>query len=112
MTIWQYLTWPGLSKDVINYVNNCNLYKIYKATIKNYGHLPPKTIEEEIPQHALYVDLIGPYTITDKAGLNYTLWAMTFIDPATGWFKVAKTHTKTTKYISKLLDRVQLCYYS
>jgi len=78
---------------------------------KNYGHLPPKTIEEEVPWHTLYIDLIGPYTITDRAGLDYTLWAMTFIDPATGWFEVVETHTKTAEHIGKLLDRVWLCRY-
>ena len=33
------------------------------------------------------VDLVGPYTVTDHTGTDRTLMAMTFIDPATGWFE-------------------------
>ena len=94
MTIRQHLTWPGLTNDVKNHVNTCHLCKICKSSTKNYGHLLPKDIDDELPWHTLCVDLIGPYKIIDSASKDYELWAMTFIDPATGWFKIVETHTK------------------
>ena len=43
--------------------------------------------------------------------MDYKLQAITMIDPATGWFEIVKTHTKTAEHISKLLDRTWFSYY-
>ena len=111
MTLRQHLTWPGLTNDAKNHVSNCLLCKRHKSVTKNYSYLPLKTIEEEMPWNTLCMDLIGLYTITNSAGIDYKLWAMTFIEPVTGWFEIAETHTKTAEHIGKLLDRVWLCRY-
>lgn len=55
--------------------------------------------------------MVGPYSITDGAGLDYSLWAMTLIDPATGWFEVVETKTKTADHIGTLLDRTWFSRY-
>ena len=111
ITIQQHLTQLGLTNNVKNHVNNYYLCKICKSLTKNYRHLLPKDIEGKLPQHILYVDLIGLYTITDGASKDYELQVITFIDPVTGWFKVIETHTKTAENIGKLLDRTWLCQY-
>ena len=94
LTLRQHLTWPGLTADVKRTCDTCHLCKIYKSIPNNYGHLPPKNIDEDIPWRTICVDLIGPYQITDGTGVDYKLWAMTMIDPATGWFEIVETHTK------------------
>ena len=43
--------------------------------------------------------------------MDYKLWAMTMIDPATGWFEIVETHTKTAEHIGKLLDRTWFSRY-
>ena len=47
-----------------------------------------------IPWDTVCVDLVGPYTVTDHTGTDHTLMAMAFIDPATGWFEIAKLPNK------------------
>ena len=84
MTVCQYFTWPGLIPDVKRIINNCYLYKIHKLVLGKYGHLAPKNIDHEHPWHALCVDLIGPYSVTDATGIYYDLLAMTITDPSTG----------------------------
>ena len=36
---------------------------------------------------------------------------MIIIDPATRWFEIVETHTKTAEHISKLLDRTWFSHY-
>ena len=111
LTLCQHLTQPGLTADIKQTYDTCHLYKICKSIPNNYGHLPPKNINDNIPQRTICVDLIGSYQITDGTGVDYKLQAITMIDPATGWFEIVKTHTKTAEHISKLLDRTWFSYY-
>ena len=67
--------------------------------------MPPKNIDEDVPWRTACADLVGPYQITDGTGVDCKLWAMTMIDPATGWFEIVETHSKTAEHIGKLLDR-------
>ena len=46
------------------------------------------------------VDLVGPYNITDKTECDRFLHAMTFIDPATGWFEITKMPVESSAKIS------------
>jgi hypothetical protein len=43
-----------------------------------------------IPWECLCVDLIGPYTLKGKDGLQIDFMALTMIDPASSWFKIAE----------------------
>jgi hypothetical protein len=47
-----------------------------------YRHLPSKIVIT-IPWWALFVDLIGPYTLKCKDGTVIDFMALTMIDPAT-----------------------------
>ena len=75
-------------KDVCSKCPTCQKTKI--GHIK-YGHLPEKEAEVN-PWDTLCVDLIGPYTIKrktiKKSTKELTLWCVTMIDPATGWFEM------------------------
>ena len=44
--------------------------------------------------------------------MDYKLWTMTMIDPATEWFEIVETHTKTVEHIDKLLDSTWFSCYS
>ena len=57
------------------------------------------------------VDLIGPYTIhrkgTHKNGKkkkDLTLWCVTMIDPATGWFEITEIKTKRADVVSNVVE--------
>ena len=47
-------------------------------------------LAEANPWDVLCIDLIGPYTIErkNKTKKPLTLWALTMIDPETGWFEM------------------------
>ncbi len=68
---------------------SCRTCQVNKKWKLKYGHLPPKT-GTTVPWRALCVDLIDPYTLKGKDGTIIDFMALTMIDPATSWFKVAE----------------------
>ncbi len=42
------------------------------------------------PWECSCVDLIGPYTLNGKDNLQINFMALTMIDPASSWFKIAE----------------------
>eukprot|EP00957_Ditylum_brightwellii_P183476 13975962-Ditylum_brightwellii.AAC.1 len=58
----------------------------------------------------LCVDLIGPYKIPRKGKTtrskkeDLTLWCMTMIDPATGWFEMAEIKTEPADIIANVIE--------
>ena len=58
----------------------------------------------------LCIDLIGPYTINrkNKKKQPLTLWALTMIDPATGWFEIREILTKSADVITNELKMAWL----
>jgi hypothetical protein len=86
-----------------------------------------------IPWECLYVDLIGPYTLKGKGNLQIDFVALTMIDPASSWFKIAelpvveqlcqqtvnckeqliadKIFDKTSEHIAKIVNKTWLCIY-
>ena len=118
-TIQQTCDWPFLGVQARALVRQCKICKKFKKTGKpKYGKLPAKRAEVE-PWAQVDIDLIGPYTIKtnkkDSKGLpiELVLVAMTFIDPATGWFEIAEVpyEDQSSARISKLFDQVWLCRY-
>ena len=110
MTINQHLTWKGLRKTVKDVCSRCDACQRTKRTKKKYGHLPPKEAEI-IPWDTLCIDLIGPYQFKRKGKSTLTLWALTMIDPATGWFEVADISTKRADIIANVLEQSWLTRY-
>ena len=60
-----------------------------KENISEIWTLPEKVTEAD-PWDVQCIDLIGPYTIErkNKTKKPLILWALTMIDPATGWFEM------------------------
>ena len=75
-----------------------------------YGKLPMKN-PESTPWDVLCVDLIGPYKIKQKNKENVILWAVTMIDPATGWFEMKNIPTKRADIISNVIEQTWLTRY-
>ena len=64
-----------------------------------------------IPWETVCIDLVGPYTVTDKFGNDRTLLAMTFVDPATGWFEITEIPEKSSARISHIFNSTWLARY-
>jgi hypothetical protein len=63
---------------------------------RKYGELPEKLAEKSIAWNRVDVDLIGPLTVKTPSG-NKELFALTIIDPSTGWFEVKDVKDKAAK---------------
>ena len=61
------------------------------------------------------MDLIGPYKmkIVDKENFTYilTLWAVTMIDPATGWFELKQIKDKEPGSEANVVEQTWLTRY-
>jgi hypothetical protein len=67
---------------------------------------------EADPWEILCIDLIGPYTLARKKPLKpLTLWCLTMIDPATGWFEIVEIKTKSADVIANKLEQTWLSRY-
>ena len=107
-TIRMNFTWKGLRETVHDMCSKCHTCQLTKRSSKEYGHLPEKEAEA-MPWERLCVDLIGPYTMKviegNKKVTKLKLWAVTMIDPATGWFEVKQIHGKNQEQWQVLLNR-------
>ena len=78
------------------------------------GLLPPKEAEV-VPWETLCIDLIGPYSIdvTTKRGAKktLTLWCLTMIDPATGWFEIQEIASKHSDFTANYFEQAWLLQY-
>ena len=87
----------------------CYTCQTTKKRTKKYGLLPEKTAESD-PWDVLCIDLIGPYQIErkNKKKKPLVLWALTMIDPATGWFEMREIKTKKADEIANVLEQAWL----
>ena len=76
---------------------------------KKYGYLLIKDVEFH-PWKMLCVDLIGPYTVCTKKGVQ-SLHAMSMFDPATLWFEVVEIPIKKAITCANILENNWLCCY-
>ena len=111
MTVCQHFAQLGLIPNVKITINNCYLYEIHKPVLGKYGHLVPKNIGYKYPQYTLCTDLIGPCTVEDTTGIDYSLLAITMTDSLTGQVKVVEIKNKSTKHAEQILDYIQFSHY-
>ena len=91
-TMASTLYWEKLEDEIKQFVKKCKACQRFKKQKKKYGKLPPKDVELT-PWDTVCIDLIGSYTVTDQKGHDRILNAMTFVDPATGWFEICLLYT-------------------
>ena len=114
-TLRQHFSFPGLKTTVNKVCKACAACQYFKKHKKKYGKIPPKKAED-CPWKTLAIDLIGPYVIgtpatKTKESTEVTLWALTMIDPATGWFDIREIPTKQADYIANYLEFTWLSRY-
>ena len=122
LTIGQHFYWTNMRKTVVDFVKKCPTCQLYKKHPTKFGHLPPKD-PEAVPWHTLCIDLIGPYQIgkvkykkvkgkqvADDSEVTQ-LFALTMIDPATGWFEIATIPAKTADVVANVLEQTWLNRY-
>jgi hypothetical protein len=84
--------WKGMRNTIRSITKSCKTCQVNKKRTQKYGHLPSK-IGISTPWKALYVNLIGPYTLKGKDGSSIDFMALTMIHPASSWFKVVELPT-------------------
>jgi hypothetical protein len=119
--------------NIRSLTKSCRSCQINKRRSQKYGHLPPKTVYT-IPWECLCVDLIGPYTLKGNDNSQINFMALTMIDLASSWFKIAELpvvkqlhqqtvngkelliadeiFNKTSERMAKLENKTWLCRYS
>ncbi len=81
--------WKGMRTFIRSLTKSCKSCQVNKRGSQKYGHLPPKTVYT-IPWECLCVNLIGPYILKGKDNLQIDFMALTMINPASSWFKIAE----------------------
>jgi hypothetical protein len=74
-----------------------------QETKEKHGHVPPKIAESQPWEHSC-VDMIGPCQIRRKGKKTSRLQAITVIDPATGWFEIIQSETKTADVVANEVE--------
>ena len=69
---------------------------------------PPKLAESQPWEH-LCVHMIDPYQIRRKGKNTLHLQAVTMIDPATRWFEIIQSETKTADMVA---NKVEIAWLS
>jgi transposase InsO family protein len=107
-TTHQHLTWPGLKTDALKCVKKCPNCRKAKKQKKKHGHVPPKVAESEPWEHSC-VDMIGPCQMQRKGKKTLRLQAVAMFDPATGWFEIVQSETKTADVVA---NKVEIAWLS
>jgi hypothetical protein len=81
--------WKGMRTTIRSLTKSCQSCQVNKRRSQKYGHLPAKTVYT-IPWERLCVNLIGPYTLKGKDGMQIDFMALTMINPASSWFNIAE----------------------
>ena len=118
-TLRQHFTFPRLSQMVAETVKKCPTCQKTKRSYQKYGYLPVKVAESQ-PWDKVCVDLVGPYNITPKTKSKkkkgkdkkeLVLWAITMIDPATGWFEMREIKNKKAINVANIFEQAWLTRY-
>jgi hypothetical protein len=109
-TIRQHFWWKTLREDVQKLCTTCDTCQRTKIQHTKYGKLPEKEAESN-PWEKLCVDMIGPYTIKQRGKKPLTLWCVTMIDPATGWFEMKEVKNREAFTVATIVEQTWLTRY-
>ena len=101
-----------MRQQVLDTVKKCPTCQMCKRSTKKYGLLPEKYPEIN-PWEQLCVDLVGPYDIPIEGTKDEkaTFWAITMIDPTTGWFEIIPIEEKTAVHVMNQVEIAWLTRY-
>ena len=83
------IDWKGLQKIVQSHVKTFHSCQVNKHRQHLSGKRPTKLAITK-PWEALFVDLIGPYTLKVNEKTQDDFMCITMINPATSWFKIVE----------------------
>jgi hypothetical protein len=98
-----YLSWPGLERDVSQYIKHCKVCQLNKETQKNVKLLLTITDTKPIPWEKIYLDVVGPLPSIEK-NMKYIL---TCQDNLSKYVIAAPMKNQTAE---KVADRCEKCY--
>jgi hypothetical protein len=112
-SICTLFTWKDIQQEIQAQVRRqCPQCQLCKGKPKDYGHLPAKQAEKSEPWNRVDVDCVGPLPVKTHEGKTIYLWALTMIDPATGWFKVKSLDKEPdSDIVSTAMDDTWFCRY-
>jgi len=88
-TLHAMMYWKGMRNTIRSYAKTCCTCQVKKRHKHKYGKRPAKLVITN-PWQALCVDLIEPYTLTGKDGIDGDFMWLTMIDPASSWFEIVE----------------------
>jgi hypothetical protein len=109
-TLQETMMWKNMRRDIESYVRTCPQCQKYKKVRPKYGKLLEKQAEDAIPWKRVDLDMIGPYKVKAANG-NFTLRALTMIDPATGWLEVNDVPDYAANSTQAAFDEVWVSRY-
>ena len=68
--LWRNFYWPGMVRNVRDFVRNCDICKWTKAPNIVSKPTMGKQIETERPFQRMYVDILGPYPQSRKGHIG------------------------------------------
>jgi Integrase zinc binding domain len=103
--------WKNMQEDIALYVKTCRDCQVCKKTRKKYGHLTTQRCGSycSVEQGQRRSDWSIEYQ--DKCKKLFVLNALTMINPATRWIKIAEIKERTAEHLAKVFDNVWLSRY-
>ena len=100
-----HLTWPGIRKDVSNFVSQCKDCSL-RIGLRRSDHVPiTPIVRPTLPFLVAHADIIGPLDPSSSAGHKYCL---TIVDACTRWCWCYPLRTVTSQAVCDcLLDLFQ-----
>jgi citrate synthase len=78
-TLHAALYWKGMRCTIWAHIKNCYICQVNKQHKHQYGKLPAKLVITHT-REVIYVDLVGPYTLRGKDGIEIDFIHLTMID--------------------------------
>ena len=108
-TIGMHFHHPRLNRTVLDVCNYCDACQRNNLVRKHYGHLPAR-IAHAIPWQEVHIDLIGPWKVKFQADV-YSFYALTCIDPATGFPEAERIANKTALHVGLKFENIWCSRY-
>ena len=108
-SINSHFTHPKLRATVRQVCETCDACQRNNLLGRQYGHLPVR-IAEALPWQEVHVDLIGPWEVKFQ-GDAYDFYALTCIDPATGYPDAVRLQNKTARHTGLQFENLWCARY-
>ena len=108
-TIDRHFCHPKLRSTIKYITSTCDACQRNSLLGKQYGHLPAR-VAEAMPWQEVDVDLIGPWAVNFRND-RYDFYALTCIDPATGYPEAIRLQNKTAQHVGLQFENIWVARY-